>query len=61
MTDEYKTERLQLMMSPSELAAIDDWRYSHHIPSRAEAVRLLIQRSLDAENATKKQAKDPGK
>ena len=61
MTEEFKTVRIQVMMSPNEIAAIDDWRFSHRIASRAEAIRQLIQRSLDAENATTKQAKDPDK
>lgn len=61
MTDDPRTVRVCMMMAPAEIATIDDWRYAQHIPTRAEAMRLLIQRSLDAENAEKKQAKDPDK
>lgn len=61
MTDELKTERVSAMMTPSELTAIDDWRFAHRIGSRAEAIRRLLQLSLDAENTANKQAKDPGK
>ncbi len=32
-------ERLQIMLSPEELAAIDDFRFKHRMPSRAAAVR----------------------
>lgn len=49
------------MMTPDEINAIDDWRYAQHIPSRADAIRQLLQYSLDAKNAEKKQAKDPDK
>jgi metal-responsive CopG/Arc/MetJ family transcriptional regulator len=56
-----KTLRVHITIPESEVAAIDDWRYAHRIPNRAQAIRLLIQRSLDAENAAGKQAKDPDK
>jgi hypothetical protein len=61
MTDKMKKERVCLMMTPDEITAIDDWRYSHRVPSRADAIRKLLQFSLDAEKAVKKQAKDPDK
>lgn len=34
------------MVSTAEAAAIDAWRYTNRIPSRAEAIRLLIERGL---------------
>jgi Fe2+ transport system protein FeoA len=61
MTDKMKTERVCLMMTPGELTTIDDWRFSHRIGSRAEAIRRLLQLGLAAENAVKVQAKDPDK
>lgn len=61
MTDDMKTERVCAMMTPGELIAIDDWRFSQRIASRAEAIRQLLQRGLNAENTAKKQAKDPDK
>lgn len=39
-------ERLQVMLSAEELKAIDDFRYKHKIPSRAAAVRELLQIGL---------------
>ena len=42
-------ERLQIMLSPSELAVIDDFRFKAHMPSRAAAVRELLKRGLMAE------------
>ena len=34
-------ERLQIMLSPEELAAVDDFRFRQRMPSRAAAVREL--------------------
>ncbi len=46
---ELRLERLQVMLSPEELAALDDWRFSHRMPSRAAAIRELLKRGLAAE------------
>lgn len=42
-------ERLQVMLTDDELAALDDWRFSHRMPSRASAIRELLKRGLAAE------------
>jgi hypothetical protein len=42
-------ERLQIMLAPAELAAVDDWRFRKRMPSRASAVRELLKRGLQAE------------
>jgi hypothetical protein len=42
-------ERLQIMLTDSELAVLDDWRFSKRMPSRASAVRELLKRGLAAE------------
>jgi hypothetical protein len=44
-----RPERLQVMLNPDELAALDDWRYEMRMPSRAAAVRELLKRGLAAE------------
>lgn len=44
-----KIERLQIMLSEEELAALDDWRHSRRLPSRPAAVRALLSRGLAAE------------
>lgn len=41
--------RLQIMLMPEELAAIEDWRFKKRMPSRAAAVRELLRRGLAAE------------
>lgn len=42
-------ERLQLMLTKKEVAALDDWRFTKRMPSRASAVRELLRRGLAAE------------
>jgi hypothetical protein len=42
-------ERLQIMLTGEELAALDDWRFTKRMPSRAAAVRELLKRGLAAE------------
>ena len=39
-------ERLQIMLSPEELAALDDFRFRQRMPSRAAAVRELFRLGL---------------
>jgi hypothetical protein len=41
--------RLQIMLQPEELMAIEDWRFRQRMPSRASAVRELLRRGLAAE------------
>jgi len=43
MADELKTERVQLMMSPSEVTEIDEWAHGKRIRSRSEAIRKLLE------------------
>lgn len=44
-----REERLQVMLAPEELAALDDFRFKKRMPSRAAAVRELLKRGLAAE------------
>lgn len=41
--------RLQVMLTDAELQAVDDWRFSKRMPSRASALRELLKRGLAAE------------
>jgi hypothetical protein len=45
MTD-MRGERLQIMLSPEELAVLDDFRFAHRMPTRAAAVRELLRLGL---------------
>ncbi len=49
MGDLERGERLQIMLSQSELRALDDWRFDRRMPSRAAAIRELLRRGLAAE------------
>jgi hypothetical protein len=42
-------ERLQIMLTAEELEALDNWRFSARMPSRAAAVRELLRRGLASE------------
>ena len=42
-------ERMQIMLTPAEVAALDDWRFLKRMPSRASAIRELLKRGLAAE------------
>jgi len=55
MPDELRSERVTVMMTPSEVTAIDDWSFARRIRSRGEAVRRLVEMSLG--NAKRKPAK----
>jgi len=37
------------MLTEEELAALDDWRFTRRMPSRAAAVRELLRRGLASE------------
>ena len=49
MAGEIRGERLQIMLTPDELEALDSWRFSKRMPSRAAAIRELLKRGLAAE------------
>jgi len=44
--NDIRGERLQVMLSPEELAAVDDFRFKHRMPTRAAAVRELLKAGL---------------
>ena len=43
-----RSERLQIMLSAEELQALDTWRFSRRMPSRAAAVRELLRLGMGA-------------
>jgi hypothetical protein len=45
-------ERLQIMLSPDELMAVDDYRFRLRMPSRAAAVRELFRLGLASAGLT---------
>ncbi|WFU70702.1 MULTISPECIES: hypothetical protein [unclassified Bradyrhizobium] len=46
--NDLRAERLQVMLSPEELSALDDFRFKHRMPTRAAAVRELLKLGLAA-------------
>jgi hypothetical protein len=46
MNNDLRGERLQVMLSPEELSALDDFRFNHRMPTRAAAVRELLKLGL---------------
>jgi hypothetical protein len=44
--NDIRDERLQVMLSPEELAALDDFRFKHRMPTRAAAVREILKLGL---------------
>lgn len=52
MSEQSRGERLQIMLTEDELAALDDWRFARRMPSRAAAVRELLRRGLSADGVS---------
>jgi hypothetical protein len=48
MQKDLRAERLQIMLSPEELALVDDFRFKNRMPTRAAAVRELLKMGLAA-------------
>ena len=46
MSELNRPERLQIMLNPEEIRALDDWRFAQRMPSRAAAIRELLRRGL---------------
>jgi len=49
--NDLRGERLQVMLSPEELTALDDFRFKHRMPTRAAAVRELLKLGLTVSTA----------
>jgi hypothetical protein len=49
MIEQFRGERLQIMLTKEEFQAVDTWRFDKRMPSRAAAVRELLRRGLLAE------------
>lgn len=47
MANEPKDQRIPLLMSASELEAVDDWAFARRIRSRGEAIRRLVRLGLE--------------
>lgn len=56
MAEITRGERLQIMLTPKELEALDTWRFAARMPSRAAAIRELLKRGLAAQGFPKADA-----
>ena len=56
MAEITRGERLQIMLTPEELEALDTWRFAARMPSRASAIRELLKRGLAAQGFIKADA-----
>jgi len=54
MSNQLKTERIQLLMAEAEVRAIDDWSFANRIRSRGEAIRRLVELGLKASKGSPK-------
>ena len=53
MANRERDERLQMMLSKAELAAVDDFRFKQRMPSRAAALREILRRGLTVSGVVK--------
>ena len=53
MSENTRGERLQIMLTVKELEALDNWRFSVRMPSRAAAIRERLKRGLTAQGFLK--------
>jgi hypothetical protein len=51
MADRERGERIQMMLSPEELAALENFRFKYRMPSRAAALREVMRRGLSVGGA----------
>lgn len=56
MSGEQKTERVQLMMTPTEVKIVDEWSFENRVRGRSEAIRRLIELGLEAAKSQNGQA-----
>ena len=56
-----REKRIQIMLDDAELAAIDDWRFKQRMPSRAAAIRQLLQIGLGEAAGTPATAGPPSR
>lgn len=47
MKKEALTDKVQIMIEPSLIRRIDDWRFENRVSSRSSAMRKLLEAALD--------------
>ncbi|ADM08469.1 hypothetical protein PB2503_01952 [Parvularcula bermudensis HTCC2503] len=56
MVSEKRLSKLQVLITETELATIDDWRFANRADSRSSAVRELIALGLKLAESSPEQA-----
>jgi len=46
---EGRTAKVQIMIEPTLVAKIDDWRFANRVGSRSHAMRRLLNKGIEAE------------
>lgn len=46
-----KSERINVMMGPDEIEALDDWRFANRVNGRSEAIRRLLKIGMAVKSA----------
>jgi hypothetical protein len=54
-----RTQRLHILLSREELVALDNFRFTRRMPSRASAARELLRRALAADTKEHRKACKP--
>jgi hypothetical protein len=52
MDKKSRDQRLQIMLSPEEIAMVDDFRFKTRMPTRSAAMRELLRRGLESKSYT---------
>ncbi len=60
MSQETKEIRVTILVSPTELKAIDDWSFDRRIRSRSEAIRQLVKNGIESEKEKRIQSSPHG-
>lgn len=59
-SSEKRTVRVQVVMTASEVEAIDDWGFEHRIRSRSDVFRKLVLAGLEALKRAEAAAEERG-
>lgn len=59
-SSEKRTVRVQVVMTASEVEAVDDWGFAHKIRSRSDVFRKLVLAGLETLKRSEAAAEQPG-
>jgi hypothetical protein len=58
MTEEKRTIRVPLLLTPEEVRELDDWQFSNRLRTRSDALREMMRREI--ERSRKKESEQKG-